>query len=326
VIASLFAGFGGLQINFVNVPANLLDAVRFPSPAGWSRLLDGHIVAAGMAMALVASAETLLCATAVDQMHRGPRTNYDKELFAQGIGNAVCGLIGGLPMTGVIVRSSANVQAGGRTRVSAILHGLWLLIFVAALPFVLSNIPTASLAAILVFTGYKLVNPKAVRSLAKYGKGELSIYLVTLITIVVTDLLTGVLIGVGLSAGKLVYTFSHLDIRLEPSGDGRRSVLFLKGAATFISLPKLARYLETVAPSTELHVHFEALDYIDHACLDLLMNWETQHESTGGSLVMDWESLHARFYRESSGRSPLRRDRETAGGPAEVLVEPTRVA
>ena len=110
-----------------------------------------------------------------------------------------------------------------------------------------------------------------------------------------TDLLTGVLVGIGLSVLKLLYTFSHLDVRLEDDPDGGRTVLYLEGAATFIRLPKLAAALETVPPNAELHVHFEQLSYIDHACLDLLMNWEKQHEATGGSLVIDWESLTACF-------------------------------
>ena len=88
-------------------------------------------------MALIASAETLLCATAVDKMHGGQRTNYDRELMAQGVGNTICGLVGALPMTGVIVRSAANVQAGAKTRKSAMLHGVWLLVFVCFLTPVL---------------------------------------------------------------------------------------------------------------------------------------------------------------------------------------------
>src|SRR5687767_15919283 len=113
------------------------------------------VLFATRSLAFVASAETLLCATAVDRMHTVPRTKYDRELMAQGVGNALCGLLGALPMTGVIVRSSANVQAGARSRASAVLHGAWLLLFVSALPFVLELVPTASLAAVLVFTGYK---------------------------------------------------------------------------------------------------------------------------------------------------------------------------
>jgi MFS superfamily sulfate permease-like transporter len=265
--------------------------------------VEGSIILAAISLALVASAETLLCATAVDLMHQGPRTRYDRELAAQGVGNLLCGLLGALPMTGVIVRSAANVQAGGKTRASAILHGFWLLLFVSLLPFALKLIPRSSLAAILVYTGCKLVNPKAVRTLWDYGKSEVAIYAATVIAIVVTNLLTGIMVGVGLALVKLLYAFSHLGIRVEKDNERNRTVLFLEGAATFIRLPKLAAALETVPPSTELHVHFEHLSHIDHACLDLLVNWEKQHEATGGSLVIDWESLTAKFHGETKTTS-----------------------
>src|SRR4029079_8466745 len=127
--------------------------------------------------------------TAVDQMHRGPRTKYDRELTAQGVGNTICGVLGVLPMTGVIVRSGANVEAGAQTRASAIMHGFWLLLFVSAIPFTLRYIPRSPLSAILVFTGYKLAYPKIVPTLMKYGMGEVIIYFVTIIMIVTTNLL-----------------------------------------------------------------------------------------------------------------------------------------
>lgn len=176
----------------------------------------------------------------------------------------------------------------------------------------------------LVFTGYKLVNLKVLKDLRQYGKGEVAIYLATLATIVATDLLTGVLVGIGLSAAKLLYTFSHLNIELRSDPAGHVTTLHLRGAATFVRLPKLAAALDTVRPSTELHVHFEDLKYIDHACLDLLMNWERQHETTGGRLVIDWDRLTARFQRPAmlpeehsapaNGQAPprLRRDLQAA--------------
>lgn len=293
-LAAIVAAIVKLPVFYVEAPANLWDDIRFPAwhtlTSSWADLLPVSLL-----MALVASAETLLCATAVDQIQQGPRTNYDRELLAQGIGNSICGLLGALPMTGVIVRSSANVQAGAQSRLSTVLHGAWLLLFVAALTFVLHSIPTASLAAMLVYTGYKLVDIKSLRELQRYGWGEVAIYAATVATIVFADLLTGVLVGIGLSAGKLLYTFSHLDTGLDIERSNNSAVLKLRGSATFVRLPALAVELERVPKRAELHVDFQHLDYIDHACLDLLMNWAKQHESTGGRLVIDWTSLHARF-------------------------------
>jgi MFS superfamily sulfate permease-like transporter len=216
-------------------------------------------------------------------------------LFAQGVGNSVCGFLGALPMTGVIVRSAANVQAGATSRASAILHGAWLLIFVGLLGFVLRAIPIASLAAVLVYTGYKLMDWKQVKELRKYGWGEVAVFLATMITIVVTDLLTGVIVGVVLSAAKLLYTFSHFTAEMETDEVESRTILTLGGTATFLRLPALANVLERVPADTELHVSLERLEYIDHACLDLLMGWAKQHESVGGRLVIDWTCLHAQF-------------------------------
>ncbi len=296
VVATVAAVLFNLPVLYVEIPNNLWEGVHFPSLAVLRDADLGALLKTAILVAVVASAETLLCASAVDQMHDGQRTDYDRELLAQGVGNTICGVLGVLPMTGVIVRSSANIQAGGKTRLSAVMHGVWLLIFVAALGFLLRQIPTASLAAILVYTGLKLVNFKDIRKLAIFGKSEVAIYLATVATIVATDLLTGVLVGVFLAAVKLLYTFSHLDARLQRDPENnRRSVLSLYGAATFIRLPVLAAELDNVPRGAELHVDFQHLDYIDHACLELLMTWAKQHEKTGGRLVIDWESLHARF-------------------------------
>jgi MFS superfamily sulfate permease-like transporter len=286
-----------LPVLYVEVPDSILDEVFVPTWAELKAALDWKLVATSLSLAVIASAETLLCAGAVDQMHSGPRTRYDRELAAQGIGNMVCGLLSALPMTGVIVRSSANVQAGAKSRLSAILHGIWLIVFVGLFSYILRMIPTSALAAILVYTGYKLVNVKAFKKLLSYGAAEGVIYLVTMLSIVATDLLTGVLTGFGLSIAKLLYTFSRLRIVVRDDRKKNRTSMQLQGAATFLRLPKLAAALENVPPQTELHVNLEQLSYIDHACLDLLMNWEKQHETTGGRLVVDWESLIGRFRR-----------------------------
>jgi len=295
VFATIATAFLKLPVLYVEVPDNLWSEIHFPSLSVLQSVPLGVVLQAGVVLAVVASAETLLCATAVDQMQSETRTNYDRELAAQGIGNMICGFCGALPMTGVIVRSSANVEAGAKTRLSTILHGAWLLLFVALLAFLLRMIPTAALAAMLVYIGYKLVNFKAIRELRKYGWGEVVIYAATLTTIVCTDLLTGVITGVVLSALKLFHTFSHLNVRLDVDQEKQTAVLSLEGAATFVRLPVLATELERVPNNIELHVVFERLNHIDHACLDLLMNWAKQHEGTGGTLVIDGDSLHENF-------------------------------
>jgi MFS superfamily sulfate permease-like transporter len=302
VVGAFVAWLMPQDIRTVAVKANILAAVQEIDQIDRALWLNPAVWQAAATIALIASAETLLCATAVDRMHTGPRTNYNRELAAQGIGNLICGCLGILPMTGVIVRSAANVDAGAKTRLSSILHGAWLLIFVTALPGVLELAPTTSLAAILIVTGYRLVDPAGIRELWKTSKTEAAILVVTTFTIVATDLLTGVLTGVALAILKLVWTFSHLKIRTESDALGLRTTLRLEGAATFLRLPWLADALERVPPNTELHVDIEHLTYIDHACLELLMTWEKQHEATGGGLVLDWDSLHGRF---KSPRTPV---------------------
>jgi MFS superfamily sulfate permease-like transporter len=229
------------------------------------------------------------------------KTDYDRELKAQGVGNILCGMLGALPMTGVIVRSSANVLAGAQTRVSTILHGVWLLAFTAVLAFVLRMIPTASLGAILVYTGYKLVDPKNIRHLAKYGRFPVVIYAATLIGIVTTDLLTGVAIGIGLSVAKLIYKVAHLDARVI-RGDSRVDI-YLQGAATFLNYPRLASILDSLPNDGEVYIHIENLSYIDHTCLDALSHVREQREASGSHLCIEWEGLMRRFERLAESRS-----------------------
>jgi MFS superfamily sulfate permease-like transporter len=307
VLASTLACTLGWEMRFVEVPRNLGGAIQMPN---WSAFAfcfhPDHamlIWSTALGMAAIASAESLLCATAVDQLHRGPRTHYDRELLAQGVGNMLCALAGGLPMTGVIVRSSANIHAGGKTRAAAILHGVWLLALVAFCPWILTRVPMASLAGILVYTGYKLINMHAIKELWRVSKSEVLIYAATFAVIVGADLLTGVLAGVILSALKLLYNFTRLRMRLEEDLTNGRTMLHLEGAATFLRLPQLAAALESVPHTFELQVHMDKLDYIDHACLNLLANWAKQHESLGGRLVIDWNSLHACFRQQHAAVS-----------------------
>jgi MFS superfamily sulfate permease-like transporter len=326
VVATACAALLQLSVKCVPVPEQLMDAVSLPT-AVWLRHfteVDGAIWLAGLSLAFVASAESLLTATAVDSMQRhAPRTRYDRELAAQGVGNIICGLLGVLPITGVIVRSSANVMAGGRTRLSAILHGAWILVFIVLLPSALELIPIGALAAVLVYTGIKLTKLHIAAILWRQDRAEAGIYAATLGTVVMVDLLTGIAVGIGLALARLLHSFSHLEVRIEEtfdddagsgmepqqsraggalatvSGRTQVTIIHLKGAATFIRLPQLAAALETVRPGSRVDVHFDEMSLIDHACLDLLVNWEQQHKAAGGEVVLDWESLHGVFRRHA---------------------------
>ena len=306
VLATTVCAVLALPVLYVEIPQRISDAIAPPSLLLFKDVSLIELVKVAFIMALIASAETLLCAAAVDKMHSGPRTKYDQELMAQGVGNTICGLLGALPMTGVIVRSAANVQAGGKTQWSAFFHGVWLLVFVVALADVLRMIPIACLAGILVYTGYKLIDYRTLLRLWREDKAEALIFVTTVGLIVGEDLLTGVVAGFVLSAIKLLVMFSHLQAQLTIDEREEKANLELAGAATFLRLPVLAAKLEQVPPGAELHVELGRLDYIDHACLELLMSWAEQHKNTGGRLVVDWGQLHARV------RSTSHRQRKLA--------------
>ena len=294
-LVQLVVSFDVIQLE---IPPNMLADVTLPSMSWGGLLIDPSTWISAFVIGLVGSAATLLTAGAIDDMSRGigVKTDYDRELTAQGVGNMTCGLLGALPMTGVIVRSSANVQAGARTRLSTILHGAWLLLFIALLPQVLGYIPKSALGALLVYTGLKLLNPKQLRELWKAGRPEVGIYLITLTLIVTVDLLVGVLVGIALSAAKLLHQFTHLRIDLEADETAHVYQLRLDGAATFLRLPVLADELERLPTDAELHVCLDRVTYIDHACFELLMNWAESHVTDGGSLVIDWDMLHGKFH------------------------------
>lgn len=289
VLATLTSWMLALPIAYVDVPEDLTTSFNWLTADTLPLLSQAGFWVDTIGLAMIASAETLLCATAVDRLHHRQRTRYNQELRAQGVGNILCGVVGALPLAGVIVRSSANVEAGGQTKWSAILHGAWILILVVALPGVLALIPTASLAAILVYTGWKLLNIPAVRRLASKGRSEVLIWGATVTAIVVTDLLIGVLTGFGLTLLRITITFARLDVNIVQ--DAKRFDIELYGAATFISLPKLAEALESIPDHSEVHFHLDGLSFVDHACIELIEDW---HERHPGEVYLETERLQER--------------------------------
>lgn len=308
-IVMLAAFLLDLPIRFLDISPNFFDALTLPRLSDFEILLAPSIVGLSLMFAFVASAATLLTASAIDQRQSHSKTDYNREMIAQGIGNVLTGSVGGLPMTGVIVRSSVNVDAGARTRLSTVLHGVWILGFVLIAPQVLERIPRAALGAILVYTGYKLIDYRAIIALYHRGRSELAICLITLFGVVFVELFVGIVAGLAAAIFKLVYTFSVLEVRSEPSASGGVHHIHLSGAATFVRLPQLARALEAVPGDRELHVHIDGLDHIDHACLELLSNWKRRREAEDApGMVVEWNELTSRYEKALLGSH--RRDDE----------------
>ncbi|SNX63076.1 MFS superfamily sulfate permease-like transporter [Streptomyces sp. TLI_55] len=273
-LAAAVTGVFGLEVRRVEV-RGLLDAVRLPEAADVGRLTEVGVLGTVVAFALIASAESLFSAAAVDRLHDGRRTDYDRELIAQGAGNAVCGVLGALPMTAVIVRSAANVQAGAETKASRVLHGVWLLLFTVVVPGVLGVIPVAALAALLVHAGCKLVpvrEVREVRGLWRGHRGEVVVLVVTATAIVVGNLFEGVLVGLALAVAKTAWDVSHVHVETEDRGEAGLVVRVL-GHATFLRLPKLLDALEALPRDREVRLELGGLRHLDHACAAALEGW-----------------------------------------------------
>ncbi len=288
LVATLAASGLGLGVVRVEVPASILGAIVPPESGLLAKLVDPAILTAALAIAFIASAETLLSAAAVDRMHDGVRTDYNKELRAQGIGNLLCGAAGALPMTGVIVRSSANVQAGAATRLSAILHGVWILAFIALLPWLLREIPMVALAAVLVVTGWRLVSLQHVRHLFRdYGLLPAGIWAATLVTVVAVDLLSGVLVGIGLSVLELLPHLKRLRLKIDEEQDGTDGYrIALDGAATFVSLPRLSDSLDRAPHGTAIQLDVTRLSAADHTSVEMIREWLNRRRAGGAAIEL----------------------------------------
>ncbi|MFG2652585.1 SulP family inorganic anion transporter [Streptomyces sp. NPDC048436] len=279
VLATLASLAFAMPVDTVEVQG-LAGSIHLPGLDAFGELADVSVLGTVLAFTLIASAESLFSAAAVDRLHNGPRTEYDKELIAQGTGNAVSGLLGALPMTAVIVRSSANVQAGAQSKASRVLHGVWLLLFAALLPFALALIPIPALAGILVHAGWKLIPLRATATLWREHWGEALILMVTAVAIVAVNMFEGVLIGLALSVAKTAWEASHIRLEVIDKGAGPIEV-FLTGNATFLRLPKILDSLEALPQDRPIRLNLTGLHHLDHACRTALENWSVRHSAAG---------------------------------------------
>ena len=250
-----------------------LGQFTFPSMEGF---LNPKVWIVGATIAIVASIETLLCLEAGDKMDPQKRfSSANTELRAQGIGNILSGFIGGLPMTSVIVRTTANVNSGARTKLSAIAHGVFLLLAVVAIPGVLNMIPMASLAAILIMIGLKLASFKVFKHIWSTGKHQFVPFIITVIAVVLTDLLKGVAIGLVVSVYfilkgnmKLAYFFKR-----EEHQEGETIHIDLAQEVSFLNKAAIKQTLAHLPGDTKVVIDAGNTVYIDHDVLELLRDF-----------------------------------------------------
>ncbi|MCE9619253.1 MAG: sulfate transporter [Planctomycetes bacterium] len=246
------------------------DLLRFPDFSRWS---DPAVLSAAATLAIVASLETLLNLEATDKLDPLRRTSPpNRELLAQGAGNLLAGLIGGLPMTSVIVRSSVNAQSGGRTRLAAIVHGVLLLGSVLLLPTLLNRIPLAALAAILIVTGFKLASPKVFRQMWSEGVRQFLPFLITILSIVFTDLLLGVMIGLGISIAFILWGNLRRGFRVirEEHTGGLVHRIELASHANFLNRARLMTTLGAFKSGDQVAIDARMTDDMDLDVLSMI--------------------------------------------------------
>ncbi len=260
------------------VPTSLAEFKNIIITPDFSALSNSKVWIVGITIAVVASIETLLCIEAADRMDAQKRyTDTNVELKAQGIGNIVSGFIGGLPMTSVVVRTSANNAAGAKSKMSAIIHGLLLLISVLAIPVILNKIPLATLAAVLLLVGYKLANPKVIIHFWKRGKYQFVPFIATFLGVVFTDLLKGVALGIVISIifvlkGNLKRAYNF---RKEEYADGDVIHIDLAQEVSFLNKAAIKSTLMAIPENSKVIINAEDTVYIAHDILDLIREFKT---------------------------------------------------
>lgn len=290
-IASIPLGDG---VRRIALNGNIIDAIALPAlPDGaW-----GSVALGVLTVALIASVESLLSAVAVDRMSSGRRTNLDRELFGQGAANVTSGMLGGLPVTGVIVRSATNVESGATSRASAILHGVWVLIFALLGVAALEEIPLAALAGLLVMIGIGLVKKQDV-TLAR-RTGDLIVYVVTLLGVVFLNLLEGVAIGLALAVIILLWRVVRAGVDVRRVRDDLWTVS-IHGSCSFLSLPRLDSQLALIPAGAGAIVEVD-VDYLDHPTTAALQAWQAAHEAAGGTVTVR-EKGESRLAHSHDGR------------------------
>ncbi len=274
----------------VNVPADMFSAMAFPDFSGLTTLVGMKYV---IMFAIIGSLESLLSAKAIDAIDPwGRKADMDRDLLAVGIGNTVAALIGGLPMISEIVRSKANIDNGARTRFANMFHGLFLLIFVALIPGLINQIPLAALGALLVFTGFRLASPHEFVHMYHLGKDQFIIFMSTIVGVLATDLLKGIVIGIGVKVvihlinGVPLHSFFKLNA--EVTFEDENSVtMVIRESAIFSTWIPLRKYLHHyLQKGKNVTLNFAETRVVDHTVMSKLYEWTLEFEEKGCELFI----------------------------------------
>lgn len=324
----VLAGIGVNQLFTTNNPGIALKGehlVRIPEASttseffsffsfpDWSSVYNTDVLIVAVTLALVASLESLLSIEAVDDLDPYQRvTPTNRELKAQGLGNIVSGLIGGLPVTSVIVRSSANVNAGAKTKISTILHGGLLLVSFAFIPFILNLIPKSALAAILVFTGYKLAKPSLFKAFYKKGWDQFLPFTITIVAILATDLLKGVVIGIGV--GLFFVLRSNFRTAVFVVHDHNKYLFRLRKDVSFLNKPIIKNKLEQVPADSYVIIDASRADFIDKDVIETIEDFMLHAPLKNISVELKRSphkqqgfTTHKRFVKKSNQKQTVRK-------------------
>lgn len=260
-----------VQLKVFSNPVHFFADLPYPQ---WQGVLSKGTLTIAITLAIVASIESLLSLEAIDKLDPEKRISpTNRELKAQGVGNIISGLLGGLPVTSVIVRSSANADAGAKTKLSAILHGVWLLLCVLFIPGVLNLIPLASLAAILIYTGYKLAHIKLFQAHYQAGFNQFIPFIATVVAILFTDLLVGILIGIIIGFMFVIKRNFQLAIRLEHHN--QRYIFRFGNNVPFLNKATLKEMLEKIPDGASVMIDASNSAFIDSDIIDLVNDFAT---------------------------------------------------
>ena len=280
VVAVLFfqrvlPDFAVKPTQLVHIPANIFQTISFPD---FTKLFSNtEIWKDGILIGLLATLETLLCIEAIDKLDKHNRiTPVNRELLAQGAGNIVCGLLGAIPITAVVVRGSANVDAGAQTKLSSFTHGLFLLLAVLLVPFLLNLIPYASLSAILLVTGYNLTKPKLYRNMWSLGLKQFVPFIITIVIILSTDLLIGVSIGLLISVYFIVQNNFKAEYKISKTMKHETEVYLIKlnTNVTFLNKVNLRKALDRIPEYSVLTIDGSECNFIDYDILEIISEYE----------------------------------------------------